>query len=81
MVRRLVLKVARPPYLKAVTLFSEYDTQRNNPYDYQAELKKLAVCNHRHHLPRKESDQPPSGNSNPILSYYSILISQFDLIT
>lgn len=51
---------------KGGPLFSEYETQRNNPNDYQAKLKKIAICNHKHHLPSQESDQPPNGNSNLI---------------
>jgi len=54
-------------------LLSEQDTQRNNPYEYQTELKQFAICNHRHHLPSRESDQPPSGNSAFYISTSPIL--------
>ena len=67
--RRLVLNWVRPPYSKAVVLFSEHYAQRNNSHDYQAELEQFAICNHRHHLPSRESDQPPNGNSFAIVEY------------
>jgi hypothetical protein len=46
-----------------VLLLLVFATQGNNPYDHQAKTKKSCPGNHRHHLPSRESDQPPNGNS------------------
>jgi hypothetical protein len=69
---RLVRNLSRNRFTqKAVSLFSEHYAQRNNSHNYQAELEQFAICNHRHHLPSRESDEPPNGNS---IVYFNIFV-------